>query len=111
MSRILCFVVTTALLSAVSATAQTSSSSLSGTVADSSNRVIPGANVTLVDEASGEEKQATTSGLGEFVFPALNPGTYTVRVNANGMRPLERKGNVVVSSTRLSVGTLLLQVG
>jgi hypothetical protein len=111
MFKILCSALTTALLLAVSAAAQTSSSSLSGTVADSSNRVIPGAGVTLVDEASGEEKQTTTSGLGEFVFPALSPGTYTVKVTASGMRPLERKGNVVVSSTRLSVGTLQLQVG
>src|SRR3954447_7329885 len=67
-------------LLAIPAAAQTSSSSLSGAVADSSNRVIPGANITLIDDASGEEKQTTTNGLGEFVFTALNPGTYTVRV-------------------------------
>src|SRR4029077_367319 len=48
---------------------------------------------------------------GEFVFPALVPGTYTVRVQAPGFRQFERTGNVVSSSTRLSVGTVLLEVG
>jgi hypothetical protein len=39
------------------------------------------------------------------------PGAYTVRVHAAGFRVLELKGNVVLSSTRLAVGTLRLEVG
>jgi hypothetical protein len=80
-------------------------------VADSSNRVIPRAEVTLFNEASGEERQSTTNDIGEFVFPGLPPGTYTVKVQASGFRAFERRGNVVVSSTRLAVGTLQLQLG
>src|SRR5689334_19919019 len=93
------------LLLAFSVAAQTSSSSLAGTVADTTNRIIPGAAVALINESSGEERTALTNEQGDFLFTALTPATYTVRVRANGFRPMERKGNVVVSSTRLSVGT------
>ena len=111
LSRLLYGTIAAALLLAVSAVAQTSSSSLAGTVADSSNSVIPGAAVTLINETSGETRQTKTGATGDFVFTAITPGTYTVRVEAPGLRPLESKGNVVVSSTRLALGTLQLQVG
>src|SRR6266849_10799698 len=109
MIKILCS--TMALALAVSAMAQPSSSAVAGTVADPANRVIPGASVTLVNEASGEERKVATNENGEFVSPGLMPGTYTVRVQASGFRPLERKGNVLASSTRLALGTLQLEVG
>src|SRR5258708_4982221 len=100
-----------ALTVAFSAIAQTGSSSVVGTVADSTNRVILGSSVTLINEASGEQRTDTTNQVGDFVFASVNPGTYTVRIRSTGFRVLERRGNVVVSSTRLSLGTLQLQVG
>lgn len=111
LSRFLSFTIATALLFAMAAMAQTSSSSLAGTVADSSNSVIPGAVVTLINETSAETRRTTTSASGDFVFSAITPGVYTVKVEATGLRTLERKGNVVVSSTRLALGTLQLEVG
>ena len=109
--KLLCSMITTALILAVSAAAQTSSSSVAGSVADPTNQVIPGAVVTLVNEGSGDERSMITNEAGDFVFTGLVPGTYTLRVKANGFRPLERKGNVLVSSTRMSVGNLQLEVG
>jgi Carboxypeptidase regulatory-like domain len=100
-----------ALMLATSAAAQTGSSSVAGTVADSTNRVIPAASVTLANENSGDQRTAVANDLGEFVFPAVAPGTYTVKAQANGFRPIERRSVVVVSSSRLSVGTLQLEVG
>jgi hypothetical protein len=111
MQKILSSMMATALLLAVSAPAQTGSSLVAGAVADSTNRVIPGASVTLTNEASAEQRTAITNEIGEFVFPAVVPGAYTVRVHAAGFRVLELKGNVVLSSTRLAVGTLRLEVG
>ena len=100
-----------ALTVTFSANAQTGSSSVVGTVADTTNRVIPGSSVTLINEASGEQRTDITNEVGDFVFASVNPGTYTVRVERTGFRILERRGNVVISSTRLSLGTLQLQVG
>jgi hypothetical protein len=111
MQKILCSMMAIALLLAVCAPAQTGSSLVAGAVADSTNRVIPGASVTLTNEASAEQRTAITNEIGEFVFPGVAPGAYTVRVHAAGFRVLELKGNVVLSSTRLAVGTLRLEVG
>ena len=109
--RILCSIVVIALSLPVVAPAQTSSSSLSGTVADASRQVVQNAAVTLLNEATGEERSAVTNEVGDFQFTALTPGTYTVKVQAPGFRPFVRKGNVVVSSTRLAVGTLAMEIG
>jgi len=73
--------------------------------------VIPGATITVINETSGETRQAKTGSTGDFVFSAVTPGVYTVRVEATGLRALESKGNVVVSSTRLALGTLQLEMG
>ena len=111
MLRGFCPTIFVSLAVAVYAMAQTGSSSVVGTVADTTNRVIPGSSITLINEASGDQRSEITNKTGDFVFASVNPGTYTVRVQSVGFRILERRGNVLVSSTRLSVGTLQLQVG
>ena len=100
-----------ALVLAMSAAAQVTTGSISGTVADPSGQLIPGATVKLTSQASGEERLVTTSETGDFNFPALVAGEYTLRVDAKGFRPLERKGNIVISNSRTAVGTMQLEVG
>ena len=95
----------------VAAVAQTTSGSLSGSVADPSGQVIVGASVKLRNELNGEERSSVTNELGDFTFPALVAGRYTIRVESQGFRPLERKENNVLANSRLAVGTLQLEVG
>ena len=57
-----------------------STGSISGTVADSSGQIIPGALVTLTYEFNGEVRTQTTNSTGDFIFPALVEGSYTVRL-------------------------------
>src|SRR5260370_863826 len=109
--RSLCPAIFASLAVAVSAVAQTGSSSVVGTVADITNRVVPGSSITLINEASGDQRSEITNQTGDFVFASVNPGTYTVRIQSVGFRILERRGHVAVSSTRLSLGTLQLQAG
>lgn len=99
------------LLAAVNASAQTISGSMSGTVVDPTGQVIPGASVTIVHEKTGEERSGTTNDGGDFGFPALAPGPYTIRVELSGFKPLDVKGNIVVGNSRLAVGSLRLEVG
>src|ERR1700683_4043474 len=82
--KILCATILLALLFAGSAVGQSGTSSLAGRVTDSSGLVISAATVTAVDEASGESRQMATNDLGDFVFAGLFPGTYTVKVQAQG---------------------------
>lgn len=100
-----------ALLSVAPLNAQTVSGSISGTVLDSSGHVVSAANVKLLSERTGEERNAPTNESGDFVFPALQPGAYTVSVEVPGFRPLRKTGNVLSAAERLSVGNLTLSVG
>ena len=51
------------------------SGSFTGTVKDSEGGVIPGAAVTVFEQATGLRQATTTGGEGNFVFPNLPPGT------------------------------------
>jgi hypothetical protein len=99
------------LIGATAATAQTTSGSMSGSVVDESTQAIPGATVTIANESTGEERTGTTNEVGNFVFPALVAGPYTIRVTMDGFRPLEVRGRVVLANNRLAVGALRLGVG
>src|SRR5258706_6268741 len=101
-----------ALLLTMSAHAQQSSTgSIAGTVADPSGQVVPKATVKITSELNGESRTAETSETGDFFFGAIAPGAYTVRVEAAGFRPIEQKGNMVLSSARLALGKMALEVG
>lgn len=54
---------------------------------------------------------ATTSEGGDFVFTALQPGTYTVSVTAQGFKKLDRPNMVLNANDKLALGTLSLEVG
>src|SRR5437870_6598890 len=100
------------LLLTVSAFAQQGSTgSIAGTVADPSGQVVPKATIKITSELNGESHTAETSETGDFFFGAVAPGAYTIRVEASGFRPLEQKGNMVLSSARLALGKLALEVG
>ena len=66
-----------------------------GTVADQTGGVISGATVSIIDKDRGVARTLTTDDAGEYNAPTLIPGNYTVRVEANGFKRLERQ-NVVL---------------
>lgn len=65
-----------------------------GEVLDNSG-VVSGATVTITDEARGTTRTAVTDAAGDYQFPALNTGSYTVKVEKNGTVISERQGVVV----------------
>src|SRR5262245_13813670 len=84
---------------------------VTGTVVDVSGSVLPGATVTLTNEATTNLRTMTTNERGEFTFRAVQPGTYTVVVELPGFHKFERRQNVVNASSQLSLGTVKLEVG
>ncbi len=70
----------------------TYTSQLSGVVSDRSGAVVPGAKVTLTDEGTNIAATNVTNGSGIYLFTAVRPGTYTIRVEFSGMATQERKG-------------------
>jgi hypothetical protein len=93
------------------ANAQTSSATVNGTVQDTSGAVVPGASVTLKNQASGDERTEVSNGDGFFNFAAVPPGTYSVIVTRQGFKNWQAKDiNVNASETR-AVANIKLQVG
>jgi hypothetical protein len=66
--------------------AQTQTARLVGTVHDSSGAVIPNAKATAVDLATKLKTEVTTNASGDYVFPVLQPGTYSLTVEISGFR-------------------------
>src|SRR5436190_24248687 len=71
------------------ASAQSGMATLSGTVADEKGAVIPGANITVINSATGLQRETTTNGEGYFVVPLLSPSSYKVRVERTGFAVVE----------------------
>jgi hypothetical protein len=98
-------------LFALGAMAQ-NSGTIQGSVTDSQGAVIAGATVQAIDQDKGlVVREATTSGEGLFVLQPLQPGTYTVKVQARGMKSLQRGGITLDNRQSLSLGELRVDVG
>src|SRR5437016_6639561 len=95
---------------ALNASAQTGSSSITGTVTDSSGAVVPGAKVTAKNEATGVTYTQTTTGAGLYSFPSLPVGNYSITVENTGFKTTNKTGNVLVVGTPLVV-EVALEVG
>jgi hypothetical protein len=81
---------------------------LSGLVYDSSQSLVPGAEVTITGPI-GSLKQ-NTSGQGSFLFSTLIPGIYTVRVQKPGFKVTE-EGNVEVLINKTTSVSVTLEPG
>ncbi|HXW08085.1 MAG TPA: carboxypeptidase regulatory-like domain-containing protein [Vicinamibacterales bacterium] len=96
---------------AAPASAQNLSGTISGTVVDEQKQVVPGATISIINEATNDARVGVTTPNGDFQVTNLLPGTYTVRVEMSGFRTAERRRNVLSAAERLSVGTIVLQIG
>ncbi|HWQ34639.1 MAG TPA: carboxypeptidase regulatory-like domain-containing protein [Blastocatellia bacterium] len=98
------------LVLAVAAWAQTSAS-LSGTVQDQQGNAIAGAKVIASDLTKNQQVETRTGSDGTFSFPILQPGTYTVAVEAQGFKKLVKTGVVLAVADKQSTGIIQLEVG
>ena len=96
---------------AVPTTAQTITGSISGAVADSTGGMIPSATVTLVSDKTGQTRTAATNGEGRFNFAALQPGTYSLKIEQQGFQAFEQRNIILSANENLALGDLKLQPG
>jgi hypothetical protein len=71
---------------AMTAFAQTGTSSVRGTVVDPQGKVVSGATVTLTNTETNTTRNQTTSDSGIFVFELVPPGPYRVDVEVSGFK-------------------------
>jgi len=84
---------------------------LTGTVNDQTGAVVPGANVTAVNEATEDKTETVTLANGNFTFPVLLPGSYIVQVDAKGFQSTRRTGIAINAGDHVQLPTIALSVG
>ena len=109
--RMLLLCLAAAVVLPLESAAQTVTGSISGTVVDPQKSIVPGATVTIVNEATSDSRGAVTDDQGHFQVTNLQPGSYTARVELASFRTFERKNIVLSAGERLSIGTIGLEVG
>jgi hypothetical protein len=55
-----------------------------GTVTDPGGAVVPGASAVLTNAATNEARTATTNDVGQYVFPSVSPGVYSLKISKQG---------------------------
>ena len=99
------------VLCSATLSAQRLDGTLRGTVEDPAGAVISGANVQVTNQVTGVKDSTKTTSTGEYVFPNLLVGMYTVEVEAEGFAKHARKdvevlpNQVITADARLAVGT------
>ena len=93
------------------AVGQVTSGSINGTVRDATGGVIPGATVTVANPSTGVTRTVTTNDTGDFVVPNIPPGDYTIRVEVQGFKALEKSDVRLSATDRLNAGVFVLELG
>lgn len=88
----------------------TNSGTVVGQVADPSGALLPGANITLTDSSAGITLNSVTNDQGKFIFPNVQPGTYTITATKSGFSAAKSVGLTVNVGTQLTAD-LTLKVG
>ena len=88
-----------------------SNATLSGTVTDAQNAVMPGVSITVHNSATNQDRTVVTDADGQYVLAALPPGTYEVTAHLDGFTDQKREvplgpAQTVALNLKLSVGAL-----
>lgn len=92
---------------AFSAFAQRDLGTLTGVVTDASGALVPNAKVTIVGDDTGQKYAVETDSSGTYVRPLVQPGTYTIEVEAAGFRRAIQKAVTVTAGDRIGVNIQL----
>ena len=106
--RLLFLALVFALLFAPSTFAQTVTGTIQGTVTDSRGAVVPGADITIRNLETGQERNLKTESEGAYVAPFLPLGKYTVTVTSAGFNKVAQE-NIEVTLNQTLVVNFQLQ--
>src|SRR5712692_2966634 len=104
---ILLIVAVLAVTGAPLATAQGTTSRVLGVVTDQTGAVVPGASVTLTNDATGVSYTAVTTSAGTYTFEAIQIGTYSLAVELQGFKKFVSSGNPVNISEPATINAKL----
>ena len=103
--RTICVLCVLLLLTAGFGYSQAVNATLLGTVTDCSGAIVPNAKVTVTEVNTGVSRTGQTNESGNYTFPDLAPGQYSVTVESSGFKKETRKDITLTvnSSTRIDV--------
>lgn len=84
--------------------------SVVGLVQDSSNSAMPGASVTLTNKGTGQIYESKSDEGGRFTVPNIVPGSYDLKISAQGFRPYTRT-DVAVTANTITRSDVTMEVG
>lgn len=90
--------------------AQATSANLVGTITDSTGASIPNATVTVLEQGTGVTSTRQTNASGNYNFPDVAPGTYTVSAQHAGFK-VAKSPNISVVVNTSTRADLMLSVG
>src|SRR5262245_55213760 len=93
----------------LSASAQTVTGTLSGTVTDAAGAVVPGAKVMATNTETGLAREGATNSEGHFNMPFLPLGVYDVTAEAQGFQKVVKTG-VSVELNKNTVSNFKLEI-
>ncbi|MDP9050568.1 MAG: carboxypeptidase regulatory-like domain-containing protein [Acidobacteriota bacterium] len=101
-ARLVVIVITLSALS-LFAHGQVSGGSVSGTIKDATQAVVPNASVSIENVDTGVKHEQTSNRDGEYVVPNLQPGNYTISCSAAGFSKAVLKGIAVGVGSELVI--------
>ena len=82
--------------------AQSGAGSIEGTVTDSTNAIVPGAAIHVVNPATGVTSDTKANGAGYYQIPGLFTGDYIITVTAPGMETYQKTIQLLVGQNAAS---------
>jgi hypothetical protein len=99
------------LLLSMQAFGQSASASLSGTVTDASQAVLPSASVTATNVQTGVETSTTANSAGIYNFPSLQPGVYKIAAKMKGFQTFTKTDLKLGSGSQIRLNFEMVVAG
>ena len=90
--------------------AQRDMGTLLGSVTDPSGAAIPGATITITEEATGVSDLVESDAVGNFIRPLIKPGVYTISCESPGFKRSVQTGVILQSAGRVQTN-FILEIG
>ena len=99
------------LMVATHAAAQVGTGTLTGTVLDAQGAAVPGALITVTEQATGAVRTTSSNPEGSFRVPALLAGRYSLQITLDGFRPLNLTDVPLAPAEVRDLGRQVLTIG
>jgi hypothetical protein len=106
----LCLAVIVPLLLSVFLPAQGTGGRITGRVADPTGAILPSVKVTATNEATGISRDAQTNESGDYVFPEMQVGVYTLSFELTGFKKEVRHGATLQLNAIITLN-MVMQIG